>query len=97
MDILKFMRLKIKMFFLFGWGKQTRKYLSEQEFELCRYCHKSKLKLVEITSWATIFFIPIIPYKTKYLLACGNCECSYELSDELVDRIRDKDEGDDFI
>jgi len=80
------------MFLLFGWGKQTRKELTEQKFETCRYCHKGNLKLVEVTSWATLFFIPIIPYKTKHYLSCDNCECGYEISNELVESLRDKEE-----
>ena len=78
------------MFFIFGWGKQTKKYLSEKEFELCIYCHKSKLRLVKITSWITFFFIPIIPYKTKNYLSCPNCESGYEINKEFVEKLKDK-------
>ena len=84
----------MSLFILFGWGKQTKKYLSEKEFELCRYCHKSKLRLVEITFWVTLFFIPIIPYKVKYCLSCNNCEAGYEIDKEIVEKLEDKSEED---
>ncbi len=84
------------MFLLFGWGKQTFKDLAERDFDICKFCHKGNLRLREVTTWATLFFIPIIPYKTRYVLSCGNCKAGYEISRELAERMQDKEEEDNF-
>jgi len=80
------------MFFLFGWGKQTRKELSEKEFDICSYCNIDRLKVFRITTWATLFFIPVIPYETKYYLSCPNCERGYEIEEEEADKLIGKEE-----
>ena len=83
------------MFLLFGWGKQTEKDLAEKDFDICKFCHKGNLRLKEVTSWATLFFIPVIPYKTRYVLSCENCKAGYEISKELADEMTDKIEVED--
>ncbi|MHA1755901.1 MAG: zinc-ribbon domain-containing protein [Promethearchaeota archaeon] len=84
------------MFLIVGWGKQTSKDLAKRDFDECRFCHKGNLRLREVTFWISLFFIPIIPYKTKYYLSCNNCNYGYEISQELAERMQDKEEEDRY-
>jgi hypothetical protein len=34
---------------------------------------------LKVTTWFTLFFIPVIPYKRRYLLACPVCGFAYIL------------------
>ena len=65
------------IFILFGWGQRTKK-LIEETYKKCKYCHNGTLDYKKITTWFTIFFIPLIPYKKEYYLMCNNCERGYE-------------------
>jgi len=41
---------------------------------LCGRCNnRTARKIVKLTTWFTLFFIPIIPYKRQYLLVCPIC------------------------
>ena len=75
-----------------NWVSMLHFILLKFIFELCTYCHKGKLKLVRITSWITIFFIPIIPYKQKHYLSCDNCEMGYEIGEEMVEKLKDSED-----
>ena len=57
--------------------------LIEETYKKCKYCHNGTLDYKKITTWFTIFFIPLIPYKKEYYLMCNNCERGYELEGEL--------------
>ena len=70
------------MFLIFGFGH--RKFKREGTVKgNCTRCNNTVDKeLVKATSSFTLFFIPVIPYSTKYLLVCPICSESYELSKE---------------
>lgn len=91
------------MFLLFGMGKQTVKRLGKTSARTCGHCHKRvELILVKVVDWFTVFFIPIIPYMTRYALICPLCEGAREVDrDELNDISRelspvDPDDPGDF-
>ena len=75
------------MFFIFGWGTQTKKILDEINFNVCNHCHKENFKLTKVTSWATLFFIPIIPYEQKYYILCPNCDFGYEIDEDKAEKM----------
>ena len=71
------------MFLIFGFGKQTFKEYGKTESRTCGHCHKTTaLILVRVTSWFTLFFIPLIPYSNKYVLMCPLCNGFQEVSKE---------------
>ncbi|MDR1066966.1 MAG: zinc ribbon domain-containing protein [Clostridiales bacterium] len=68
------------MFFIFGFGHKTIKRFGQINEDSCHRCNNNvKRELVKVTTWFTLFFIPIIPYKTQYLLICPICSDSYAL------------------
>lgn len=67
---------------LFGWGKQTES-IKARISTLCRNCQQQRNYLcVCRRTWFTLFFIPIIPYKTQYLIYCEGCHNGQEVSAE---------------
>ena len=63
------------MFFIYGWGRQTEKDFGETVLWKCKLKKVDTFcRLIRYTTWFTIFFIPIIPYKRKYHLICDKCK-----------------------
>jgi len=67
------------LFVIFGFGHRKFKkfgFVSEN----CRRCNNYvNRELIKATSWFTLFFIPLIPYSTKYLLVCPICQDMIEV------------------
>ena len=85
------------MFFIIGLGSQTRKEYGKTPAQLCGRCHNNtKRAIAKVTSWFSLFFIPIFPYKSQYLLVCPICGNARELEEEeFADLVRNSsgDEG----
>jgi hypothetical protein len=62
-------------FILIGFGKQTRRDLGETGDEMqCPWCSNIIFNhLILVRTWLTCFFIPIIPYRSEYLIMCPAC------------------------
>ncbi len=69
------------MFILFGWGFRTNKHFGTRK-ERCNICGGDEYSYYRIRTWFTLFFIPIIPYSTKYIMVCHRCGNSIELTSE---------------
>lgn len=68
------------MFILFGFGKQTVKYLASAGLRACPNCgNQREWSRLLIRTWFTLFFIPIIPYRTRTVALCPVCR--YEVGD----------------
>ena len=67
---------------IFGWGHQTTKVLEIEEQEhVCPICNNNvSYHLLRVRIWFSLFFIPLIPYSTRYLCLCPICEKGLELS-----------------
>jgi hypothetical protein len=66
------------MFILFGFGKPTVQYLGSAGIRLCPRCRNQKeWSHLRMRTWFTLFFIPIIPYKTRNVSVCP--VCAYEV------------------
>lgn len=62
------------MFILFGFGHRTIKDHDMGEEILCRRCNnKRPWQYKKITTWFTLFFIPVIPYRVEYVRVCPIC------------------------
>lgn len=54
----------------------------------CPRCHNTAPYVVhQLRTWFTLFFIPVIPYSTKYLLSCTICREAREITAEEKDRL----------
>lgn len=60
---------------IFGWGKRTFKELGTTERVQCGRCNNVRpWKYKKMTTWFTLFFIPVIPYEMKYFKECPICK-----------------------
>jgi len=74
------------MFIIFGWNHPTKKNFGPTLPVQCPRCHNNTfMHLQQIKLWATLFFIPIIPYESKYYLSCEICGCGRELSGDEIE------------
>ena len=74
---------------IFGWGRQTIKNIGVVFKNLCSHCHNEEYwVLTRIMTWFTLFFIPIIPYETKYHLSCPVCKYGLTLDHKQIQELR---------
>lgn len=71
------------MFFIFGWGKLTKKIVGPMFERTCNYCNNTSIwQLSKDRTWFTLFFIPVIPYKTRYSISCPHCGSYLQITAE---------------
>jgi hypothetical protein len=88
------------MFILFGWRKMQKLY-GKVFTQSCGHCsNESDWYLAAITTWFTLFFIPIIPMSTERYLICSICKDEKELTKEefnywheIIDLNKSREEG----
>ncbi len=69
---------------IFGFGKKTFKVLGETEKKVCKKCNNErKFKYIEEKTWFSLFFLPVIPYKTRKLFICPVCSMGFEVKGEV--------------
>lgn len=69
------------MFIIWGFGKQTIKSYGIISLDTCGRCNNNVQKeILKITTWFTLFFIPVIPYSRKYCLSCPICKAAQTIS-----------------
>lgn len=74
---------------IWGWGKTTKKIIGSVFERSCNYCNSTEAwNLCIIRTWFTLFFIPIIPYRKKYCIACPKCWSYIELTEEQFQKIK---------
>ena len=78
---------------IYGWGKTTKKDFGDTYPITCSNCgNETFLKLSRIKTWFTLFFIPIIPYRSKHYLSCKVCDRGFEVKRKLVKQAKDLNE-----
>ena len=76
------------MFIIWGIGHRTTKIAGIMTESLCGRCNnRTARKLIKLTSWFTIFFIPVIPYSRQYLLVCPICGQAQQLTKAEFDSL----------
>lgn len=76
------------MFVIFGWEK-TVKPLETLLTTDCRRCQNhARWNIWQQTEWVSLFFIRLLPFKSRYYLACGICSDAVELSEKTCKRAR---------
>lgn len=57
----------------------------------CSYCNQDSLwQLCVMRTWFTLFFIPVIPYKTVYCITCPNCGSYLEIEREYFKELKEE-------
>lgn len=70
---------------IFGWGRQSIKSIGVVFKNLCTHCHNEEYWIMtRIVTWFTLFFIPLIPYETKYFLSCPVCKYGLTLEEKQI-------------
>ena len=65
---------------IWGFGKTIKKVIGAIMRRQCQYCNRDSIwELCIVRTWFTLFFIPVIPYKSKYCVVCPNCDSYIEL------------------
>jgi hypothetical protein len=78
------------MFIVFGWEKTFK----QQESLLKSHCHQCdndvSWRIWHETEWATLFFVRLIPFATKYRLACEVCRDSLPIDSKTCQQARNR-------
>lgn len=83
---------------IFGWDYRRVQNYGPVKRDQCKDCkNETTFQLQKLSTWFTIFLLPIIPYRTNYLLVCPICK-SYEEIDssefyDIIDRIQSQKES----
>lgn len=71
------------MIFIFGF--RTRSGVLATLSLACRNGHVAAHRIVKITRWFTLFFIPVIPFSRKYRSVCIQCGLTLEIPKEAAE------------
>ena len=74
---------------IFGWDYRKVQNYGPVKRERCNSCsNETTYQLQKLSTWFTLFLIPVIPYRTNYLLVCPICKNYEEIdSSEFLDFI----------
>lgn len=61
------------------YGYSTKSSVLKQTHHRCPNCNDFNLNVVKYTKVADLFWIPVFPLSSQYLLTCKGCEACYEL------------------
>lgn len=76
------------MFFIFGIGDRKQKHLGNTALMDCPRCGNTSSWPVHLEkTYFSLFFIPLIPYRTEYLLSCPVCRETRAISPEEAARL----------
>jgi hypothetical protein len=78
------------MFVVFGWEKSFK----PAESLLKTHCHRcnneSSWRIWNETEWVSLFFVKVLPFLTKYHLACEVCRDAVPLDSKTVKGARNR-------
>jgi hypothetical protein len=78
------------MIFIFGVSPKQN-VIGPAEERTCAHCNNKRFWLLKKESqWFSLFFIPLIPFSTKYFLQCPICGNAELLSKEDFDQYYNK-------
>ena len=71
------------MLVIFGFGHKTNEEWNLNHQEHCSRCNNLvNYKLHKITHWFSLFFIPLIPFKTEHWKSCPVCRQGLKLNND---------------
>jgi len=57
--------------------------------ETCQHCgNEQPWYLARVSTWFTLFFIPVFPYSVKRLYICPICQSHYEITPDQYEAMR---------
>ena len=75
---------------IWGW-RTTQKEMGVIGIYHCNHCgNDGTWKVTKYVSWFTLFFIPIIPYRFRYFVACPICSYGTELTKKQYNELMEK-------
>ena len=73
------------MFIILGWNTKPSKIGFTKSKYVCENCkNEYNWPLVKLTTWLTLFFVPLIPDRPQYFLACPICDNAFSLTKKNV-------------
>jgi len=76
------------MWIIFGWGRQRVKNYGPTIKRLCNNCKNEDFWVLKsITTWFSLFFIPVIPYSKETRLVCPVCNHGWEIDKPEFNRM----------
>ncbi len=76
------------MFFIFSLGDRKTKHLGNTGLMDCPRCHNTSEWAIHLErTYFSLFFIPLIPYKTEYLLSCPVCRQARPITEREKDQL----------
>ena len=77
------------MFILFGWGHTRQQTVGPVQEHKCEVCQHEKYWLLhKVSHWFTLFFVPVIPYRTEYVTFCPVCRNAKVLSRDQFEELK---------
>ncbi|KAB1152337.1 zinc-ribbon domain-containing protein [Micromonospora sp. DT46] len=74
------------MFFIFG--LRTKVSQSGVVQQVCRNCHNQAAQVITRRSTKfSLFFVPLIPIRTRYVQQCTFCGAQYDISRSEAERL----------
>jgi hypothetical protein len=74
---------------IFGWGKATNLQYGPTLGVTCPNCNNETwYHLLRRRLWFTLFFIPVIPYSSEYLLLCQVCSQGIKLTGDKIEKAK---------
>ena len=70
-----------------GWGKKSKK-IADAGLYKCQNCkNTTTFEVVEISNYASAYFIKFAKWKKQFCLVCSICDATYELTEENKDKL----------
>src|ERR1700735_3981793 len=71
------------MFIIFGFRRRVATLIILSL--TCRNGHLASHRVLKMTRWFTLFFIPVIPFSRKYVSICAHCGLQLEIPKAAAD------------
>ena len=76
------------MFIFFGSRRTVKDLGSYPVSGTCPNCHNTiNLKIIKVTDWFTLYFIPIFPLKVERFKTCPICSIAQKISKEEAEQL----------
>ena len=77
------------MFFIVGWGHEKVEDNGTMPRRRCANCRNEEpWRLLTVSRWVTLFFVPVLPTSRRHLTACPVCGWAQELEGAALDEAR---------
>ena len=77
------------MFFIWGWGHNKVKKYNSTINRKCENCGNERpWDLAEVSTWFTLFFIPIFPHTKKRVVVCPVCQKGFDVSKDEFENLQ---------